>query len=67
MNMLKKLHNAVGKKEKNFSAFEEIIGRDKNIEISDIDKLKVSELVDIVRKFDNYVIKLRKETQPLAE
>ena len=52
MNVFKKLQTVVGKKEKSYSAFDEIIGKDRNIELGDIDKLKVGDLVDIVKKYD---------------
>ena len=67
MNVFKKLQTVVGKKEKNFSAFDEIIGKDRNIELGDIDKLKVGDLVDIVKKYDQFVIKMRKDTGPIVE
>ena len=67
MNVFKKLQTVVGKKEKNFSAFDEIIGKDRNIELGDIDKLKVGDLVDIVKKYDQFVIKMRRDTGPIIE
>lgn len=67
MNMFKKLQGAVGKKEKNYSAFQEVIGPERNIDIGDIDKLKQGDLADIIRRYDNYVIKLRKESAPILE
>lgn len=63
MNVFKKLV----KSDKNLSAFEEIIGKDKNIEIGDLNKLKVNDLVDIIKKYDAYIIKMKKETQPILE
>lgn len=67
MNVFKKLQTAVTKKDKNFSAFDEVIGRERGLEIGDIDKLKVADLADIIRKFDCYAVKLKKETAPILE
>lgn len=57
----------VGKKEKNYSGFDEVVGRERNISIGDIDKLKVNDLVDIIKKYDAFVIKIRKESESQAE
>ncbi|EAR94481.1 hypothetical protein TTHERM_00049010 (macronuclear) [Tetrahymena thermophila SB210] len=63
MNVFKKLV----KQEKESSAFSEIIGKDRNIEFSDLNKLKVGDLVDIIKKYDQYVVKMKKDTQPILE
>jgi hypothetical protein len=67
MNMFKKLQGAVAKKEKNYSPFDDIVGREKNIEFAEIDKLKLSELIEIVRRYDAFAIKMRKDSAHILE